>query len=219
MWDPSPPPALVAAVSGEEDRPAGFDLTRLAEVGDLARLGRVVKRGSIVVMVGSVGSRTRPNWCSHHPKPCVPQGEPRQISAGAAGACLHHQCVLCGRSREPFSLDDNPSTSELTRCRSAFYRSKTQTDMFVRLAPLPGTDRKIPIRGFDRSGGVRPVWVIDPVRFRRPTGRIFHPTNGRSDPEQVPDTWSGPMIGMVRKAERLCENVAGLTEHDMIPAL
>jgi hypothetical protein len=51
--------------------------------------------------------------------------------------------------------------------------------MFVRLAPLPGTDRKIQIRYLDRSGGVRLAWAIEYVRFQRPTSRIFHPTDGR----------------------------------------
>ena len=45
--------------------------------------------------------------------------------------------------------------------------------------------RFIPLAAVGRCGVVRPAWAIDAVRFRRPTGRFFHPTNSRARPQAV----------------------------------
>ena len=57
------------------------------------------------------------------------------------------------------------------------FRHGVSSRLYLRVDFVDG--RNIPKAAVDRSGVVRFSWTIDSVRFLRPTGRTFQPTNSR----------------------------------------
>ncbi len=147
--------------------------------------------------------------CGHdQPIPCVPSTRvcrlpqlgcsvDRAANSPIAGdvACWPiastHRSMVVGLPRKPTRLRNcAPSIASSDRCPvSEVLRSlpSSSLDAGFIMAARSGSllcgrsarRRFIPIAAVDRSGVARLAWAISSVRFRRPTGRIFHPTNSR----------------------------------------
>ena len=78
--------ALLGAAYADEGFPTAFGFSPLAVVAGLVRLAGVVRRASIVVMVGSVGSRTRPIGAPTTQSPAFREAEPREVGGRPPGA-------------------------------------------------------------------------------------------------------------------------------------
>ena len=57
------------------------------------------------------------------------------------------------------------------------FRHRVSSRLYIRVDLVDG--RNIPEPDIAGSSVIGPTWAIDSVRFRWPTGRMFHPTNSR----------------------------------------